>query len=43
VVDILVEDSKQYGEALEFIWHQDPETVRPSFLELLHKWHRGIS
>ncbi|KAF4119495.1 vacuolar protein sorting-associated protein 11 [Geosmithia morbida] len=25
VVDILVEDSKAYAEALEFIWRQDPE------------------
>lgn len=27
VVDILVEDSKNYGGALEYIWHQDPEVV----------------
>lgn len=27
VVDILIEDSKQYSEALDFIWHQDPEVV----------------
>jgi len=27
VVDILVEDSKQYGDALEFTRHQDPEIV----------------
>lgn len=27
VVDILVEDSKRYAEALAFIWQQDPETV----------------
>lgn len=27
VVDILVEDSKSYAEALVFIWQQDPETV----------------
>jgi vacuolar protein sorting-associated protein 11 len=27
VVDILIEDSKQYGAALDFIWHQDPEIV----------------
>lgn len=27
VVDILVEDSKNYDEALSFIWQQDPETV----------------
>ncbi|CAI4217363.1 unnamed protein product [Parascedosporium putredinis] len=27
VVDILVEDSKNYDEALNFIWQQDPETA----------------
>lgn len=27
VVDILIEDSKLYNEALDFIWHQDPEVV----------------
>lgn len=27
VVDILVEDSKAYAEALEFIWHQGPDVV----------------
>ena len=27
VVDILVEDSKRYDEALAFIWQQEPETV----------------
>ena len=27
VVDILVEDSKKYDEALVFIWQQEPETV----------------
>ena len=27
VVDILVEDSKQYSEALDFISHLDSETV----------------
>ena len=27
VVDILVEDSKNYAGALEYIWHQDPEIV----------------
>ncbi|TQN70843.1 Vacuolar protein sorting-associated protein 11-like protein, partial [Colletotrichum shisoi] len=29
VVDILVEDSKAYDEALDFIWHQDPEVAFP--------------
>lgn len=27
VVDILIEDSKSYAEALAFIWRQDPEVV----------------
>lgn len=27
VVDILIEDAKKYPEALNFIWHQDPEVV----------------
>lgn len=27
VVDILIEDSKNYDEALDFIWRQDPQTV----------------
>jgi len=30
VVDILIEDSKMYLEALDFIWHLDPDTVSPS-------------
>ncbi|KPM45580.1 hypothetical protein AK830_g904 [Neonectria ditissima] len=29
VVDILIEDSKNYAEALDFIWRQDPETAYP--------------
>jgi len=28
VVDILIEDSKEYQAALDFIWHQNPEVVR---------------
>jgi hypothetical protein len=28
VVDILIEDSKKFDEALDFIWHQHPDTVR---------------
>lgn len=28
VVDILIEDSKRHGEALDYIWRQDPEVVR---------------
>lgn len=27
VVDILIEDSKNYSEALEYIWRQDPDIV----------------
>ncbi|OAA57644.1 vacuolar membrane protein [Niveomyces insectorum RCEF 264] len=27
VVDILIEDAKQYDDALNFIWHLDPETA----------------
>lgn len=27
VVDILIEDSKKYGEALQYIWRLEPETV----------------
>ncbi|KOS22364.1 Vacuolar protein sorting-associated protein 11 -like protein [Escovopsis weberi] len=29
VVDILIEDSKSYGDALNYIWHQDPEVAFP--------------
>lgn len=28
VADILIEDSKSYGEALDYIWQQDAEVVR---------------
>lgn len=34
VVDILIEDSKDYGEALNFIWRQDPDIVS----DLLYDW-----
>lgn len=27
VVDILIEDSKNYSDALSFIWHLEPEAV----------------
>lgn len=27
VVDILIEDSKNYVEALDFVWRQDPDVV----------------
>lgn len=33
VVDILIEDLKNYDEALTFIWHLDPQTVRASLME----------
>ncbi|KAI8177034.1 hypothetical protein K4K52_001654 [Colletotrichum sp. SAR 10_76] len=29
VVDILIEDSKKYADALDFIWRQDPEVAYP--------------
>ncbi|PHH68664.1 hypothetical protein CDD80_7363 [Ophiocordyceps camponoti-rufipedis] len=29
VVDILIEDSKSYAEALNFVWQQDPEIAYP--------------
>ncbi|GAB0139157.1 hypothetical protein EsDP_00007370 [Epichloe bromicola] len=29
VVDILIEDSKRHGEALDYIWRQDPEVAYP--------------
>jgi hypothetical protein len=27
VVDILIEDSKNYVEALDYVWRQDPDIV----------------
>ncbi|KAK3683374.1 hypothetical protein B0T22DRAFT_430670 [Podospora appendiculata] len=33
VVDILIEDSKAYDEALDFICHLDPETSYPSLMK----------
>jgi hypothetical protein len=27
VIDILIEDSKKYPEALQYIWHLEPEAV----------------
>ncbi|KAI1471715.1 vacuolar protein sorting-associated protein 11 [Daldinia caldariorum] len=33
VVDILIEDSKKYAEALDFIWHLDAETAYPSLMK----------
>ena len=32
VVDILVEDAKQYDDALDFIWHLDPEATYASLM-----------
>jgi ABC-type Fe3+-citrate transport system substrate-binding protein len=32
VVDILIEDSKNYVEALDYVWRQDPDIVRASRL-----------
>lgn len=40
VVDILVEDSKRYDDALSFIWQQDPETVSITSLTLY--FHIGV-
>lgn len=31
VVDILIEDLKNYNDALNFIWHLDPDTVKHPF------------
>jgi tetratricopeptide (TPR) repeat protein len=31
VVDILIEDSQKYDDALDFIWHMEPETVSTPF------------
>ncbi|KAL1882356.1 hypothetical protein VTK73DRAFT_1915 [Phialemonium thermophilum] len=33
VVDILIEDSKRYREALDFIWHLDPDTAYPCLMK----------
>lgn len=33
VVDILIEDLKDYKEALAFIWHLDPQTAYPCFMK----------
>ncbi|KAK0737264.1 hypothetical protein B0T21DRAFT_438644 [Apiosordaria backusii] len=33
VVDILIEDSKAYNEALDFIWHLDPDTAHPCLMK----------
>lgn len=30
VVDILIEDSKKYHDALDYIWHLDPDAVSSS-------------
>ncbi|KAK5636374.1 hypothetical protein RRF57_012086 [Xylaria bambusicola] len=33
VIDILIEDSKRYSEALDFIWHLDAETAYPCLMK----------
>ncbi|KAH8684749.1 vacuolar protein sorting protein-like protein [Tricladium varicosporioides] len=33
VVDILIEDSKQYGEALQYIWRLEPESMYPNLMK----------
>ncbi|KAL1971338.1 hypothetical protein VTN77DRAFT_290 [Rasamsonia byssochlamydoides] len=33
VVDILIEDSKKYAEALEYIWRLDPEVAYPNLMK----------
>jgi hypothetical protein len=35
VIDILIEDSKTYEEALQYIWHLEPEAVSCDAHELL--------
>ena len=35
VVDILIEDSKRYAEALAYIWRLEPEEVRTTFLGIV--------
>jgi len=38
VIDILIEDSKKYAEALQFIWRLEPETAYP----VLMKYARSL-
>ncbi|TVY30984.1 Vacuolar protein sorting-associated protein 11-like protein, partial [Lachnellula hyalina] len=33
VVDILIEDSKSYAEALQYIWHLEPEAMYPNLMK----------
>ncbi|KAK4444048.1 vacuolar protein sorting-associated protein 11 [Podospora aff. communis PSN243] len=33
VVDILIEDSKAYGDALEFVWHLHPDAAYPCLMK----------
>ncbi|KAH6656382.1 vacuolar protein sorting protein-like protein [Truncatella angustata] len=33
VVDILIEDSKNYNDALNFIWHLEPEAAYPALMK----------
>lgn len=37
VVDILIEDSKRYAEALAYIWRLEPENVRKKKPPLLRE------
>lgn len=40
VVDILIEDSKTYSEALQYIWRLEPDAVRNGeFLVCFHRLH----
>ena len=41
VVDILIEDSKAYSDALDFIWHLDPETVSLALVVLVGRLLTG--
>jgi hypothetical protein len=40
VVDILIEDSKKYAEALQYIWHLEPEAVSKHLRNL--EYHADI-
>ena len=33
VIDILIEDSKNYAEALDYIWHLEPEMAYPNIMK----------
>jgi vacuolar protein sorting-associated protein 11 len=42
VVDILIEDSKKYAEALQYIWHLEPEAVSKQVRELELETELGL-